>query len=110
MNEIHQERLGLIISEYHQRLEEVLGDELDSIVLYGSHARGDAEPGSDIDILCIIKRPFDYGELILKTSRVTAEVSLKYDVVLSRSFVSRDDYASRRTPFLTNVHREQAVL
>ncbi len=103
-------RLQEILGEYRARLAEVLGEDLDSVVLYGSQVRGDAEEGSDIDVLCVMKRPFDYGEMIERTSKVTAELSLKYDVVLSRVFVTRDDYRSRKTPFLMNVRREAVAL
>lgn len=43
-----------------------------------------------------------------RTSDVTAAVSLEYDVVISRAFVSRADYQSKQTPFRMNV-RQQAV-
>ena len=64
---ISPKRLRRILKEYRTRLEETLGENLDSIVLYGSQARGDAEEGSDIDVLCVMKKSFDYGELILRT-------------------------------------------
>lgn len=103
---IRQRRLRQILKEYRTRLEETLGEDLDSIVLYGSQARGDAVEGSDIDVLCVMKKPFDYEELILRTSEITSEISLKYDVVLSRSFARLEDYKTRQTPFLMNVRRE----
>ncbi len=103
---ISQKRLKQVLKEYRTRLKEVLGENLDSIILYGSQARGDAVEGSDIDVLCIMKRPFVYGELILRTSEITAKISLKYDVVLSRSFARLKDYKTRQTPFLMNVRRE----
>lgn len=103
---ISQGHLKRILKEYRTGLKKVLGEDLDSIVLYGSQARGDAVEGSDIDVLCVMKRPFDYGELILRTSESTADLSLKYDVVLSRSFARLEDYKTRQTPFLMNVRRE----
>jgi uncharacterized protein len=99
-----------IVTEYRQRLREVLKDELDSVLLYGSQARGEATDGSDIDVLCIMKKPFDYGEMILKTSEASAELSLKYDVVISRAFVTRLDYETRNIPFLMNVRREAVAV
>jgi uncharacterized protein len=101
-----QPRLRQILIEYRERLRDVLGDDLDSVILYGSQSRGDATEASDIDVLCIMKRPFDYGELILRTGEVSAAISLHYDVVISTAFVTRADYENRHTPFLMNVRRE----
>ena len=99
-----------ILDEYRRALVAILGDELDSLVLYGSQARGHPDEGSDVDVLCIMKNQVDYGELIKRTSEITAQISLKYDVVISRAFVCREDYESRRTPFLMNVHKEQIAI
>ena len=95
-----------IVAEYRKGLTGILGDELDAILLFGSQARGDAEDASDIDILCVMKSPFDYGELIRKTSELTASVSLKHEAVISRVFVTREDYETKQTPFLMNVRAE----
>jgi predicted nucleotidyltransferase len=105
-----QVRINKILHEYRQKLFTVLGEDLDALVLYGSQARGEATSVSDIDVLCIMKKPFNYGDLIFRTSKVTAAISLKYDVVLSRVFISRKDYETRRTPFLMNVHKEQIAV
>jgi predicted nucleotidyltransferase len=83
---------------------------LDSIVLYGSQARGEAGAGSDIDVLCIMKKSFDYGDLISRTSLATAEISLAHDVVVSRVFIARDAYTSADSPFIMNVRKEQVAV
>jgi predicted nucleotidyltransferase len=102
--------LKQILNEYRQRLSEILGDDLDLVLLYGSQARGEANAGSDVDVLCIMKKSFDYGDLISRTSLATAEISLAHDVVISRVFVTREAYASQDSPFLMNVRKEQVAV
>lgn len=101
-----QPRLRQILIEYRERLRDVLGDDLDSVVLYGSQSRGDATEASDIDVLCIMKRPFDYGDMILRTGEASAAISPHCDVVISTAFVTRADYENRHTLFLMNIRRE----
>lgn len=95
-----------ILHAYRAGLTEALGEPLDAVILYGSHARGEDRKDSDTDVLCVMRGPFDYGEMIVRTSALTARLSLEYGVVLSRAFVTRDDYATRQLPFLMNVRRE----
>lgn len=43
-------------------LEDTYGDRLQGVVLYGSEARGEAEPDSDIDLLVLLKGPVQFGK------------------------------------------------
>jgi predicted nucleotidyltransferase len=85
-------------------------DALDTLVLYGSQARGDAREDSDIDLLVVLKQGFDYRAEIDKTSEFIADLSLEYDTVISRAFVSVDRYQRENSPFFLNVRREGIVL
>jgi predicted nucleotidyltransferase len=93
-------RIEQIVRQYRDRLTEILGEELEFVVLYGSQARGDAIEGSDIDVLCVMRRPFDYGTLVQRTAETAAQIRLKYDVVISTAFLVSEDYQARNTPFL----------
>ena len=95
-----------ILHVYRAGLREALREALEAVILYGSHARGDDRKESDIDVLCVMRSPFDYGEMIARTSALTARLSLEHGVVLSRAFVTRDEYETRQLPFLMNVRRE----
>jgi predicted nucleotidyltransferase len=50
----------LTLNDLKERLVKELGDELDSLVLYGSVARGDYGRESDIDILVILEDHYNH--------------------------------------------------
>ena len=100
------EKLKIILTELRRRFEEIYGERLVRMVLFGSQARGDAEPGSDIDILVVLQGPVKPGQEIARTGEITATLSLKYDVVVSCTFVSADRYATEQSPLLLNVRKE----
>jgi len=87
-----------------------LGDQLVSVLLYGSQARNQASPDSDIDVLVVVRDDSDYGDLIRRTSAAVSALSLRYDVVISRAFVSQERYEREQSPFLLNVRREGVAI
>jgi len=98
-----------IVKEYKEGLQRLLGDDLLVVFLYGSQARGTSHPGSDVDVLCLMKEPINYGELIKRTSELTSSLSLKYDVILSRTFVTKEDFNTRQLPFYMNVRKDHVA-
>ncbi len=70
------------------------------------NARGDATIESDIDVMVILKGSVKPGDEIARTGGISAEISLKYDVVISCIFISAERYATEQSPLLINIHRE----
>ena len=85
---------------------QIYGDQVDSILLSSSRDRGNERPHSDIDILVVLKNDFNYSEMLRLSSDLVASLSLENDVVISPSFVSKEQFEHRQTPFLMNVRRE----
>ena len=103
---MHKLRLRKILNKLQSEFSRILDEKLDTILLFGSQARGDARVGSDIDILVIINGEFNYGDLIKRTSSIVSDLSLEYDVAISRAFMSKEHFEHDQNPFLLNVRRE----
>lgn len=95
-----------IVEALRHRFAELYGDRLVAMVLYGSQARGDAEPGSDIDVLVVLEAPVDAGLEIARTGGIVADLSLEHDQVLSCVFLDDQRFRTWNGPLLRNVRRE----
>lgn len=98
--------LKAVLSELKDRLSDLYGDRLVELILYGSQARGDAEDGSDIDVLVVLRGQVNACDEIERSGDIVARLSLDNDVVISCVFLSEDYYLRRNGPLLRNVRRE----
>lgn len=105
-----EDRIHRIASKLRGRLETAYGERLAEVVLFGSQARGDAERGSDIDVLVVLRGEVRPWEEISYTGGIVAELSLQHEVVVSCVFVSLERYQSEQTPLLMNVRREGVLV
>lgn len=99
-----------ILTRLKQELTDLYGDRLLCLTLFGSQARGDAEPESDIDVLVVLKSPVNPGAEIKNTGKVVAALSLNYDVVISCIFIEETQYQTRKGSLLRNIRKEGILL
>ena len=78
------------VDVFVRRLYDRYGDRVRSAVLFGSKARGDAGPESDIDLLVTLGD--DDPQLRSSVRRLAARVSLEYELLLSVRAVSRSQW------------------
>ncbi len=99
-------KVKAILAELRRAFEDIYSERLVRMVLYGSQARGDAEPGSDIDVLVVLAGPVSPCEEIARTINDVADLSLQHNVALACVFVSEAEFERERSPLLLNAHRE----
>ena len=75
-------KIRKLMKELKEGLVRIYGDRLKAVYLYGSYARGDYRPGSDVDVMILLKDYKNYWEEIRKTSVLMSEVSLEYDLLV----------------------------
>jgi len=99
------EKIGPILEGLKQELKRIYGPRFKRLIVYGSYARGEAEEGSDLDLLVVLDQVDDPLAERERLSDVILELSLRYGIVLSVLVVS-EVLLKRPKPLFLNVKRE----
>jgi len=105
---IDKTEVKTLLNELRTGLQALYGDRLKGLYLYGSYARGEADPESDLDVLVVLDGYDRYSAEIERTSQLGARLSLEYGVSISKVFMTETKWLQGDTPFLANV-REEAL-
>lgn len=102
-----------LIEKYIIEIQKVYGLHLRKIILYGSYARGDFRPDSDVDVMILL----DISDLELKKysqqlSYMTYDFNLDHDIDIKPIAKSEDHFNKWLVnyPFYANIEREGIVL
>jgi len=100
------QKVRAILAELRRQLEKLYDGRLEKIILFGSQARGDAEPDSDIDVMLVLRDPVELDVELKRVTPVTAALSLEHNVVISTIYMSERRYATEQSPLLNSARRE----
>lgn len=107
-----------ILKHLRADLMALYGDRLVHLTLFGSQARGDQSPESDIDVLVVLRSQsgcgteslVDPGAEIKRTGKIVADLSLHHDVVISCLFMDETHYQNRNNGLLRNIRKEGVLI
>src|SRR5436305_7552158 len=99
--------LASTLVKLDQGLRELYGDRYRGLLLYGSYARGEADEGSDVDLLVLLDGTVDPVREILRMEPVTWPLALASGFTLSTLPFSFQEYRQAEdSSFLNPVRRE----
>lgn len=99
-----------ILKKLKSEFEKLYQNRLVTLILFGSQARGDAESGSDIDVLVVLKGTVKVGTEVKRTGQIIADLSLQHDEVINCIFMGEDYFINRQGPLLRNIRKEGILL
>lgn len=104
-------RVQTILAELREKLEAIYGERLKRLVLFGSQARGDADPESDIDVLVVLAGSVDSTKEYQYTRDMLYDLMCAHECILiSYIYIDEESYKKERSPLLLNVRREGVLV
>lgn len=99
-------RIRKLMKELKEGLVRIYGDRLKDVYLYGSYARGDHRPGSDVDVMIMLKDYRNYWDELRRSTQLASDLSLEYDVTISRLIIKEIQWQESVMPVIRNIHKD----
>jgi predicted nucleotidyltransferase len=103
MNKKVPMRIRNLVYELKQGLNHIYGDKLKGVYIYGSYARGEERPDSDMDVMIVLDDYESYGKEIDRTGELVSRLSLEYGLSISRVIMKEIQWMESDTPLLRNI-------
>ncbi|HEY5560736.1 MAG TPA: nucleotidyltransferase domain-containing protein [Clostridiaceae bacterium] len=109
---MNTEKIKEIMTKTKDEMNEIYGDKLKKVILYGSYARQEQTEESDIDVMVLVdEEPFALKKYEDSLIDFEVDMNLDYDIVLSiytKSLMEYQKYIDV-LPYLKNISREGIV-
>lgn len=101
-----------IIEAFKNNLKQLYGDNLHSVILYGSLARGEETEESDIDLIVVLKEIKDFWDEVRRIDELESrlEETNSFGILISAIPLSLKSMEETVTPLLLNVRKEGVVV
>ncbi|MFO7976983.1 MAG: nucleotidyltransferase domain-containing protein [Candidatus Hydrogenedentota bacterium] len=99
-------RLEELLQVCKEKLSAHYREQLHGVVLYGSAARREASAESDVDLLVLLEKPFDYFEEIETLVDLLFEPQLEFGVHISARPAGAADFEAGAIQLYRNARQE----
>jgi predicted nucleotidyltransferase len=86
--------LKAILKKSNQILKDHYGEKFEGLILYGSMARNQADKYSDIDLLVLLKEPFDYFKELRSIVELLYPLQLESEKLISAKPAAKGEFDS----------------
>ena len=87
-------------------LERYYGSQFKGLILFGSVARDEASPTSDIDLLVLLDQPFNYFDELRQIIELLYPIQLESDLLISAKPAPVEEFEHSRIQLYRNAKRE----
>ncbi len=94
-----------VLRKFRVALDEVYGERIERVVLYGSRARGDARPDSDYDVAVFLTDLTDRWDEIDRIVEIETDILCETGAVIN-ALPFRAGAYQERTPLMHDLRRE----
>lgn len=104
-----ESQLNILLSHTVSAVQQIFDDKLNSVILFGSYARGDYDEESDIDILILADIPAkDLSSYRKPIDHLCGELLMEYGIVVSIIEKDAETYNRYKSvlPFYKNIELE----
>ena len=88
--------MASLLGELRSSLEALYGDNLVGVRLFGSYARRQATPDSDVDVLLVLRELEDYGTEVGRVRDLLSRLSMQYGKTVAPVFVDANRFSAAR--------------
>lgn len=99
-------RVKTLMAKLKSGLAELYGPRLKAVILFGSYARGDYNRNSDLDVLIVLDTYKSRWDELVRSAELASDLSLEYNVTISRTIMSEEQWRKGDLPMLVNVRAE----
>ena len=98
--------IKILLEKLKSGLKQIYGEQFMEAYLFGSYARGDYEPDSDIDVLIVLSDFEKYGAELKRTCELIGNLSMENGTTVSVVFSRQREWQTDKLPLLLNIHAE----
>ena len=100
------ETMNSVVKNCKAALQSHYGPQFKGLILYGSVARNQANSTSDIDLLVLLSKPFDYFSELRQVVEVLYPIQLESEQLISAKPVTPDEFERGSIQLYRNAKRE----